>query len=270
MRFFQSENKGIILVALGFVVLNLVGLDRSPVVWMDEVTVNDPAKELALNGRMISSVFADWNGFGEAYYWQPPGQPALMALVYKLFAFGIWQTRIPGLLFGSGTLLVLYLLAVRLLRSRSAALLSAVILGLDPKYIESARSGRMDTQSLFLALMGVLFFVGVMQDDDHASARGWRVLLAGACLGLAGITHPLAVAWVAAIGVITVAWRRPGQLHTFLVVAVLAAIPAAMWILSAAAAGDRSGPGPVGGDAYFRASISSSSYSRLRRAWCTR
>ena len=230
--------RSIILIAVGFVLLNLVGLDRSPVVWMDEVTVNDPAKELALNGRMISSVFADWNGFGEAYYWQPPGQPALMALVYKLFAFGIWQTRIPGLLFGSGTLLVLYLLAVRLLRSRSAALLSAVILGLDPKYIESARSGRMDTQSLFLALMGVLFFVGVMQDDDHASARGWRVLLAGACLGLAGITHPLAVAWVAAIGVITVAWRRPGQLHTFLVVAVLAAIPAAMWILSAAAAGD--------------------------------
>ncbi len=206
--------------------------------WMDEVTVNDPAKELALRGRMISSVFAGRNGFGEAYYWQPPGQPALMALVYKVFAFGIWQTRIPGLLFGSGTLLVLYLVAMRLLRSRSAALLSAVILGLDPKYIESARSGRMDTQSLFLALLGVFFFVSVLQDDDHTGASGRRVLLAGACLGLAGITHPLAIVWVAALGVIVVTWQKPGQLRTFLVVAALAAIPAALWILSAAAAGD--------------------------------
>ena len=238
MRFFQSENKGIILVALGFVVLNLVGLDRSPVVWMDEVTLNDPAKELALHGRMISSVFAGRNGFGEAYYWQPPGQPALMALVYKVFAFGIWQTRIPGLLFGSGTLLVLYLLAIRLLRSRSAALLSAVILGLDPKYIESARSGRMDTQSFFLALLGVVFVVSVLQNDDNVGDHRREAVLAGVCLGLAGITHPLTIAWVAALGVIVVTWRKPRQLRTFIAVAVLSAMPAFLWILSAAVAGD--------------------------------
>jgi len=55
--------KGIALIAMGFLFLNLVGLNRSPVVWMDEVTLNDPAKELALHGRMVSSVFSGHNGF---------------------------------------------------------------------------------------------------------------------------------------------------------------------------------------------------------------
>ena len=226
------------MISLGFLLLNLIGLDRSPLVWMDEVTLNDPAKEWALHGRMVSSVFAGQNGFGEAYYWQPPGQPVLMALVYKIFSFGIWQTRVPGVLFGSGTLLVVYLLSLQLLRSRNGALLSAVTLGLDPKYIESARSGRMDTQCLFLALLSVFFFVSLLQDDDENGPQRKRIVLAGLCLGLAGITHPLSVAWVAALGVVTMLRRDRVHLRIFLWVVVLAAIPALVWILYAAAAGD--------------------------------
>ena len=50
--------KAVKYIAIGFLLMNLVGLDRSPIVWMDEVTLNDPAKELALNGNLISSVFS--------------------------------------------------------------------------------------------------------------------------------------------------------------------------------------------------------------------
>ena len=50
--------RGIIYLATGFVLMNLIGLDRSSIVWVDEVTLNDPAKELAFNGVLRSSVFA--------------------------------------------------------------------------------------------------------------------------------------------------------------------------------------------------------------------
>ena len=46
--------KAVKYIAIGFFLMNLIGLDRSPIVWMDEVTLNDPAKELALNGNLIS------------------------------------------------------------------------------------------------------------------------------------------------------------------------------------------------------------------------
>lgn len=238
VRAIHTNYKGIIIISLGFLLLNLIGLDRSPLVWMDEVTLNDPAKEWALHGRMASSVFAGHNGFDEAYYWQPPGQPALMALVYKIFSFGIWQTRIPGVLFGSGTLLVVYLLSLQLLGSRNGALLGAVTLGLDPKYIESARSGRMDTQCLFLALLSVYVFVRLLQDDDENGPHRKKIVLAGLFLGLAGITHPMAVAWVAALGAVTMLWRNRAHLGIFLWVVVVAAVPALVWILSVAAVGD--------------------------------
>ena len=69
-----KDNKIIIILTIGFIILNLIGLDRSPPVWFDEVTLNDPAKELAFHGKLRSSVFAGFNGFDEAYFWQPPGQ----------------------------------------------------------------------------------------------------------------------------------------------------------------------------------------------------
>ena len=238
VKYPHPYNKGIVLIALGFMLLNLVGLNRSPVVWMDEVTLNDPAKELALHGRMVSSVFSGRHGFEEAYYWPPPGQPVVMALVYKVFGFGIWQTRIPGVLFGSGTLVALYLLATLFLKSHKGALLSAAILGLDPRFIESARSGRMDTQTLFFALLSALFLIGVKQGNYDNNDRRRAIFLAGVCLGLAGLTHPLAIVWLASFGVIAVLSRERGQLRTFIWVAAVAATPTVLWILSVAAAGD--------------------------------
>ena len=161
--------KAVKYIAVGFFLMNLIGLDRSPIVWMDEVTLNDPAKELALNGNLISSVFSDHNSFGEAYYWQPPGQPLLMSLIYRLFGFGIWQTRLPGLFFASGILVMLYFLSMSLLHNHSSAIIAILMLGLDPKFIESARSARMDTQSLLLAISGIYLVFSLRSTRDNNS-----------------------------------------------------------------------------------------------------
>jgi hypothetical protein len=64
----KRDRSLILLTALAFIALNLIGLDRSPVVWLDQVTLNDPAKELAINGQCRSSVFAELPEFAAGYY----------------------------------------------------------------------------------------------------------------------------------------------------------------------------------------------------------
>tara|TARA_Y100000590_G_scaffold365568_3_gene424508 strand:+ start:372 stop:1763 length:1392 start_codon:yes stop_codon:yes gene_type:complete len=206
---------------------------------MDEVTLNDPAKELALHGNLISSVFSGRNSFGEAYYWQPPGQPLLMSLVYRLFGFGIWQTRLPGLFFASGILVMSYFLSMSLLRNHSSAIIAILILGLDPKFIESARSARMDTQSLLLAISGIYLVFSLRSiKDNNSNSYLPSMLFAGLCLGLAGITHPLAIVWVLSLAVIKLLWKDslPTQKFIWLLVAIVT--PLSFWVLSAFSSGE--------------------------------
>jgi hypothetical protein len=215
-----------LLIATAFVLLNLVGLDRSPVVWYDEVTLNDPAKELALHGRFRSSVFAGSSGFESVYLWQPPGQPLVTALVYKLAGFGIWQTRVPVVLFGAGAIIALYFLSMTLFSSRRAAAVSAVLLCFDPKFIQSARSGRMDAQCLFLALLGCgLLF---RAERDQTRRHIW-LACSGACVGLAGATHAVAIVWAMVAGVILLFQNR-GRLKALVTFGVSCATPPMLWL----------------------------------------
>jgi 4-amino-4-deoxy-L-arabinose transferase-like glycosyltransferase len=185
-----------LLLGAAFLLLNLIGLDRSPVVWQDEATLNDPAKELAWHGRLRSSVFAPFVGFDQAYFWQPPGATLVTALSYKAFGFGIWQTRVPGLIFGAGVIFLLSWLATRLFNSPRAGFFAGLIFALDPQFIICARSGRMDTQCLFLVLAGVLLHLRA----EAAASRRWAWHLAsGLAVGLAGLAHPLALPWALAL-----------------------------------------------------------------------
>src|SRR4051812_41994568 len=88
-------------IAAAFFLANLIGLSRSPTVWIDEVTPNDSARQLAQHGEFRSRVFSDVKGFEHGYYWQPPAHTLIAAGVYRICGFGIWQTRVPPLLFAA-------------------------------------------------------------------------------------------------------------------------------------------------------------------------
>src|SRR5436305_3603408 len=220
-------------LALAFVLLNLPGLDRSPVVWIDEVTLNDPAKELARHGALRSSVFAGRAGFEAHYFWQPPGQALVTALVYEVCGFGIWQTRLPPLLFAAGCLAALHALGARLLRSARAATFAAGLYALDPKFLQVSRSGRMDPQCLLFALLGTLAFLRAAADGEAQPAGGFhrRLAVSGLLIGLAGVSHPLGVAWALGLGLLVLGtaagWRKLTGLAAF---AAAAALPAALWL----------------------------------------
>jgi hypothetical protein len=283
-----------LLLGLGFILINLIGLDRTPVVNIDEVTLNDAARELAFHGHLYSSILANRPGAG-ADFWQPPFQPLVTAACYRLFGFGIWQTRIPSVLFGGGVVALIYVVASQLLGPGLGALVAAIIFGLDPLFIFVTRIARMDPQCMFFELLGLSLLLAYHSSfivhrsssvkneppiniDDHRYSdsesasigvpeevrreKGEErnspftlhpspfIILSGLCVGLAGATHPIAVSWAIALGILVVV-RRPSSVvrrpsvngqwsavggsekrqFTLLTFAVFCALPPLLWFI---------------------------------------
>jgi len=219
--------RGIIYLATGFVLMNLIGLDRSSIVWVDEVTLNDPAKELAFNGVLRSSVFAGSDGFDQAYFWQPPASPLVTALVYKIFGFGIWQTRVPVVLFGGFAAVALYFVARLLLNDQRPALFSVILFVLNPQFIHTSRSGRMDAQCLFLAFMGLLFYL------KSEPAKNYYLALAGLCVGLSMLTHPIGIVWALSIGILLLLGPDGQTIRRTSLFGASLLLPVSAWLLYA-------------------------------------
>ena len=184
----------LLLFAL-YVALNLVGLTRSPVVWTDEVGLNDPARVLAETGRLATSVFGDVDGFNISYHWLPPGQAIVTAAVYRVFGFGIVQTRIMPLLFAAGVVSLSWLIPRRLGYPKYLALMTAGIVFLEPVLQRTARSGRMDGQALFLAALALWLVIGAREKPDGSSLYA----VGGILVAFAALTHPAASTWVLGI-----------------------------------------------------------------------
>jgi 4-amino-4-deoxy-L-arabinose transferase-like glycosyltransferase len=221
-----TQHRGILILAVLFVVMNLIGLDRSSVVWVDEVTLNEPAKELALHGKFRSLVFSGYDGFDDTYFWQPPAQPLITAGVYKLYGFGIWQTRVPVVLFGACAIIALYFIALYFLSSKHLALLSAMLFALNPQFIHTVRSGRMDAQCLFFAFIGVLLFL-----RSSSRRHPYRSLfIAGLCIGVSGITHPIGIVWALAIAVTILFAEKERRAYRLILFCFASALPAVAWL----------------------------------------
>lgn len=200
-----------------FFLVNLFGLTRSPVVWIDEVTLNSPAHELVEHGRFASGVFGETLGYDAYYFWQPPGLAIVTALAYRALGFGILQTRLLPLAFAGAAVYCVGWITTSLSGSRRAGLLASLLLAVDPRFITTARGGRMDTIAIALLLTSVGLLL-------HRSRR--YSAIAGLTTSAAALTHPLAAIWIVPLSVI--AWRRPSA--SVRLFALGATIPVAVWL----------------------------------------
>ncbi|MDA9101222.1 glycosyltransferase family 39 protein [Omnitrophica bacterium] len=191
------------------------------------MTLNDCAKELAVNNTLRSSAFESADGFGEVYLWQPPLQPLLTAVIYKLFGFGIWQTRVPPVFFGSCLAGLLFIIGRKLFQNQMAGFLSALFFILNPLFLQMVRSGRMDGQFLFLSVLGIYFF---FRWNDKGRHRKW-LTFSGFAFGAACITHPTGIVWVLAGCILLAIDESGGRIKNMLTFTFSAALFPMMWIL---------------------------------------
>jgi len=137
-----------------------------------------------------------------------PGAPLIYAGAYYLTG-GVRDGvgRGAEALMGTAAIVLAYLLALRLSRRRSAALLAAAFVAAYPPFIHSIGSLMSEPAAIFTLPAAVLAFL-------WADSRGspWAWLLPGLLFGLTALIRPeyLAVAFVFGLLLVIRAWRASG------------------------------------------------------------
>jgi 4-amino-4-deoxy-L-arabinose transferase-like glycosyltransferase len=199
-----------------------------PLVFEDEVTLDEPARELAFTGHLRSSYIALSNpskSFDRCFFWQPPGQALMVASSYKLFGFGIWQTRLPGLACAALCVLLMGLVCGEL-GCAVCVLAGDLFLILNPQFFRTATNARMDTLCWMFLLASLFVYLRFCQRERYHAVLSSAV--SGLLVGLACMAHPLAVSW--AIGFNIIIFLRKSGIKAWLLFNVACALPTAAWL----------------------------------------
>src|SRR2546428_5823109 len=179
------------LAILGLVAL-AAGINEAPLIDWDEATYAEVAHEAVSNQSYLDFT---WNG--EAYLKKPPALFWMMAASFKTFGEAEWSARLPSVVMGIGTLLLIYLSAAAV-----AGRLAGIFAALIPLtfYFFIARGGRecaTDAPLVFFSTLAV-FALGRVRTSPR-----WSAIVGVACgcailsKGLAGI---IALAGCATLG----------------------------------------------------------------------
>ncbi len=134
----------------------------------------------------------------------PPLGKWIIAAGERAFGYDAFGWRVMAALFGTGLVLVVFLMARILLRDRWVATVAGLLVATDFLMLVQSRLGMLDIFLAFFVTLGFLF-LGLDRAGEGDGGHGWR-LASGAALGAA-----MAVKWSAAwalagAGLIALAW----------------------------------------------------------------
>lgn len=215
-----------LIAAIGLLALS-VHMSDAPLIDWDEATYAEVAHEAVQNHDYLNLT---WNG--DPYFKKPPMLFWMIALSFKTFREGEIEARLPSMLLGTMTMVLLYFSASAA-AGRGAGIFAAIApLGF---YFFVARGGReaaTDAPLLFFMTLSVL---AIIRAPTH---RAWMIL-AGAACGFAILSKGLAgaIAAIVAIGAVAMipAYREVG-VQGLAIFFACAAIVASPWYLYAAVA----------------------------------
>ena len=160
------------LLVIGLLVL-ATGIGESPLTNWDEATYAEVVHESLAAGSYLHFT---WNG--ETYLKKPPALFWMVSASFKMFGESAWAARLPSVLMGLGTLLIIYLSAAAV-----AGRLGGLFAGMIPLgfYFFVARGGReCATDAPLICFSTLAIFALVRARTD----RRW-ILVAGVGCGIA-------------------------------------------------------------------------------------
>lgn len=211
----------VVLILLGVAAL-AKNINEAPLIDWDEATYAEVVHE-----AVATHTFLDFTWNGQPYLKKPPVLFWSMMASFKAFGEREWSARLPSVVFGVGTLLLIYL-AAAVVAGRLAGLCAGLIpLGF---YFFVARGGRE------CATDAPLVFFSMLAIYSLARARNnWRwIALTGAACGLAILSKGLAGVIPLATAAICVAWMpafASGGAVALLTLLGVAAAVAAPWFM---------------------------------------
>lgn len=233
-------NPILILILSIFLLMSLSLLLDEPMVWPDEAIYGDISRNLMLENRMGTDL---WKGFIEGIenhaYSLPPLYLYTGALWYKIFGFSITNQRLLSVFLGTVFIIIFYFLSSKLIilknprYRRLLIILTTLMLATDFVYLKASRLAR--PEILVLVLSGSSMLTYLQSAKEKLSHRqGWYLLITGLLLGLAIITHLIAVAFTLAV-VLTFIYSQRNNLfefrrYYFLIIGFL--LPVLVWLIS--------------------------------------
>src|SRR3989338_3863498 len=105
---------------------------------------------------------------GEIWTFHPWLQFYVTALSFKLFGESTWSARFPFAIFGFLSLILMYLLALRLSRDKTIALLALSLLTFLIPFILNMRECRYYAPGVFFSLLLFLFYLNFLERKKYA------------------------------------------------------------------------------------------------------
>lgn len=153
----------ILLILLLGLILRLIRIDQS--FWLDE------ASQAIMSSHSISSIW-----FGREGDFHPPLSYIFSHFFLLISHNDIWLRMLP-ILFGIGSIYVLYLIGQKLF-NKNIALIGAVLLAISPYHVYYSQEFRMYSQTVFFALLSIYFFTNVVKKGSFINVVSFAVVSA--------------------------------------------------------------------------------------------
>ena len=162
----KNINKIILLfIILLAIVLRVYKLSKvPPSLYWDEASLGYNAYSILLTARDEYGKFLPLTNFAAFGDYKPPGY--IYAAVPSVAIFGLneFAIRFPSALFGTLTVLLIYLISKRLFESEIISQIAALFLAISPWHLQFSRGAFEANLGLFFSTLGIFLFLKFAQD----------------------------------------------------------------------------------------------------------
>ena len=193
----KLHNKKSLIFVILLLAMYVIGyasfLDKSPLVWGDEVALTDMAWSFANEGVPKSHIYGNVHHVEEKIVSEPLLYLALLALYLKLVGLTVMKVRLFSVFFGLVTLLLTFYLAKKFYGEK-IAYISSLALFLNPLFFTSARIVREEIVETAFLTAGIYMLL------MYGSNKKKRYLIfSGMLLGLTFLSHFIGLVMTTAI-----------------------------------------------------------------------
>lgn len=172
--------------AILYLLVSSFMITKFPRVWIDTGWTMIAPYTLVTEGRLANPMIPI-HGFDQHILWPQIVQRLMLAGVYQVFGFGLFQSRMLSILAGLGLLSATYFFAKRYL-GRVIAAVSFGVLAVDNVFFVTSRTVRAD---IFVALFAVTAYLLLIHAHEVRAVRFFAA--SGLLLGVSLYTHPNAL-----------------------------------------------------------------------------